>query len=687
MYISLRELLIPKKIPERYMDEFSFIVNKINDTRKKNFFIFFMLIQGIIFGVSLIYNDIDIFSRIMWMSVSMIVISGLYLYLSNKISDELTLFLEFPILLITMLWSVTYVFIDYNTYQFNMIYIGTVIFLSVMHLGPGKIIKANLSAQFFFIIGLVYFSDQNERLLINLIDSSILVIMACFLAIRLYSNFVEVFLDKKMIQKKKEDLEKINKKIGSEIVEKKIMAQHFRKREEKFRSFSENSPSIILLVQHDKIIYANPNAVKITGYSLNELYSMKWWDLAHQDMRELVKKRGLNRQSGKIEIERYEMKICTKSGEVHWVDFSASKVMHQGKLAILWNAYDITDRKKTEKRLERLLNLKDSMFEIMQSIIGIDDIQLLYDLILAKALETIDHANVGSILILNEDDTLEVAAFKGYDSEKMSNFKISLEETFLWLQSNGKIKETIIVNDVRALMAKIFDMAPDSDDWSIASTISAPIMINQKLYGMVNIDSKEKNIFTEEDRVILDNFRTQIEIALKKHLLYEETINLSRYDKLTDAYNRRYFEELFEQHFSKAKEYNENFSLVIFDMNGLKIVNDSFGHLAGDAYIKKFATTLLENVRASDLFARYGGDEFIAVFFNMNKDDVLDKMEGIINNLEESPLEFGQDKIICSFSYGIASYPEDARNYKDLVKIADQRMYSYKAKVKAFLKN
>ncbi len=456
---------------------------------------------------------------------------------------------------------------------------------------------------------------------------------------------------------------------------------------DKFKCFFEDSPSIILLVQQDNIIYANPSAVKMTGYSFCELYQMKWWDLAHEDMRELVKRRGLNRQLGIQEIERDEMKIRTKSGEVRWLDFSESKVMHEGKVAVLWNAYDIGERKKTEKKLEKLIALKDSMLEITHSIIEIDDIQVLYDLILDKALEAIDHANVGSILILKEDNNLAIAAQKGYDWEKMTEWRMPLEESLLWIVSEGNIDDTIIINDVQALPgAKVYNLVSDTENWLIRSSISAPIMIDENLYGMVYLDSKYKNVFNEEDREVLDYCRNQIQFALAKHLLYEKNINLLRYDKLTNVYNRRYFETVFEQDFAKVKRFKQTLSLVIFDLNGLKIVNDNYGHLVGDDYIKKFTYTLQNNLRESDLFARYGGDEFIAIIYNMDFEKVNIKMEEIVRKLKKSPLNSEEKEIICSFSYGIANYPDDAQDYKDLVKIADKRMYSYKAMLKSQIK-
>jgi diguanylate cyclase (GGDEF)-like protein len=165
--------------------------------------------------------------------------------------------------------------------------------------------------------------------------------------------------------------------------------------------------------------------------------------------------------------------------------------------------------------------------------------------------------------------------------------------------------------------------------------------------------------------------------------LYEETIYLSRYDKLTNIFNRRYFEEIFEVYFNKALRYSEEFQLVIFDLNGLKIVNDSYGHLAGDKYIETFANKLKNNVRTSDILARYGGDEFIAIYWGTNLKSLDIKLEELHQQLKNNPFSFEGNEIECSFSYGIASYPQEALSYNQLVKVADDRMYENKREIKS----
>lgn len=347
-------------------------------------------------------------------------------------------------------------------------------------------------------------------------------------------------------------------------------------------------------------------------------------------------------------------------------------------IIIAFLVMNILRRKKVEEKMNRMSKLKESLLVINQSIIGINNINELFNLILEKAIGSIKGASYGSVLLLDEDDNLRVAAYKQYDKEKIKKFSIPLKNSFIWIKTGGDIKNTVIIDDVYELdNITVVDLTSESRKWNIRSSISAPIIIDNKLYGVLNIDSNKKNSFTEDDLETLEYMRSQVEISISKHKLYEKITYLSRYDKLTNIYNRRYFEDIFCR---KLKE-DRNFRIVVFDLNGLKFVNDNYGHLTGDEYIKSFVNAITKIINSSDVFARYGGDEFIGIFCEELK-PLNKKFEGVLSYLENNPIKFEDEFIICSFSYGIANFPEDSRCYDDLIRIADDRMYKCKQEMK-----
>lgn len=431
--------------------------------------------------------------------------------------------------------------------------------------------------------------------------------------------------------------------------------------------------------KYSNIAHTNYLGIKrenIIGHTVYDILPKEIADIHHEVDIELMK--------GKDKISYdTQMKYC--DGMLHDIIFTKGPITDQkgDNIGIAGVIVDITDRKKNEKRINRLLKLKESILEINHAIIEKNSINELFDLILDKVVQSMDYADLACVLVLDEEENLRIVSSIGYDDKEAKKFSLPLKDSFLWYVTKGKIEKAVIINDIEKILKEKFpNILENTEGIEVQSSLSTPIIIEEKLYGFVNVDSKNNHVYNEMDLDMMEYMKNQIEIAISKHKLYEETIYLSRYDKLTNVYNRRYFEELFEIAINKSNRYNELFLLVVFDLNGLKIVNDTYGHLAGDKLIKTFASSMQNDIRNSDIFARYGGDEFIGVFFETNRNDLVDKFENLAKNFINDPIIFEGENIICSFSYGIANFPQESNNYKELVKLADERMYVYKKKIK-----
>ncbi len=118
-----------------------------------------------------------------------------------------------------------------------------------------------------------------------------------------------------------------------------------------FRELSELSKTAIFMFDRHKFKYANPATSIITGYSNFELLNMPFWAVVHPDMQEIIKSRGVKRIDGSDTPNKYQIKLLTKSGEVRWVDFTATKLQYHTETMALGNAVDITEIKKYEEKL------------------------------------------------------------------------------------------------------------------------------------------------------------------------------------------------------------------------------------------------------------------------------------------------------------------------------------------------
>ncbi len=414
----------------------------------------------------------------------------------------------------------------------------------------------------------------------------------------------------------------------------------------------------------------------VVGKGVYDIYPRELADIYYKADNELMKNRGK---------QIYESKFTYNDGSLRDVIFNKAAITDENDrvTGLVGVIVDITERKASDKRIQRLLKLKEVSLEINQAIIGINNISELFNLILEKISQVIENAELGCVLLLDDDETLKVTACKGYNKEKSQEYRLNLRETFYWNQTNGNLKQAIIINDIQRLLSDEFPSILENDEIvKVQSSISSPIIVDGKLYGLVNIDSSLNYVYDDLDLEMMEYLRNQIAIVISKHKLYEETIYLSRFDNLTNVYNRSYFEELCEKHMEEAIRKNQEFYLVLYDLNGLKLVNDTYGHLAGDKLIQAFSSKMNDFTGPKNIFARFGGDEFIAIFTDVDLEWLNNGFHQVMKFFKNNPFVFKGNHISCEFSYGIAKFPEDSNTYNELVRVADERMYKFKKKIK-----
>jgi diguanylate cyclase (GGDEF)-like protein len=155
----------------------------------------------------------------------------------------------------------------------------------------------------------------------------------------------------------------------------------------------------------------------------------------------------------------------------------------------------------------------------------------------------------------------------------------------------------------------------------------------------------------------------------------ERIENLAQTDALTGLYNLRMFNEVWQREHSSAERDRGVYALLLIDMDKLKDINDSFGHEAGNSAITLVAQCLQRSIRTTDYAARFGGDEF-AVLLPGASPDVADAVvKRVRHNVFKTTLDLRSRMIRCSVSIGVVNYPKDARDMRELLSMADRKMY------------
>lgn len=155
---------------------------------------------------------------------------------------------------------------------------------------------------------------------------------------------------------------------------------------------------------------------------------------------------------------------------------------------------------------------------------------------------------------------------------------------------------------------------------------------------------------------------------------------LSHTDELTQTYNRRYFMQYLQQEFLRAQRSTGTFSIAILDMDNFKQINDQWGHLAGDHVLREMTGMFRRQVRQADIFARYGGDEFIFLFPQTSQQEVQTWAERIYAIFAEQSIHVDGVEIRPLFSIGVAVFDPSVKNLDELLKRADQALYQAKHK-------
>ncbi len=184
----------------------------------------------------------------------------------------------------------------------------------------------------------------------------------------------------------------------------------------------------------------------------------------------------------------------------------------------------------------------------------------------------------------------------------------------------------------------------------------------------------------EEERIYVSMLADLLSGALQKAALTELSKSSTWVDPLTGVANRLYFTRRFDSEIRRAHNYRQVLGLLMLDIDGFKAVNDTYGHVAGDLAIRKFAETVRRITRSSDLVCRYGGDEFIILVTSSNSGQVLAYADLLKREIAamEIPLPRHETTIRLTASGGVAMFPADGRSTTDLIHAADDALYEAK---------
>jgi len=414
--------------------------------------------------------------------------------------------------------------------------------------------------------------------------------------------------------------------------------KEIRKSEQRFKNMFNNSPVIHLLmdINTGKIIDANKAAEKFYGWTRKELTDMKITDIAltdeeeHRKFRLDVYSRGA--ENSTVRIINHKL----KNGEVRRVEITIAPIEIDGKEFLIDSIKDITEKIYYENSLKKSVEFFKILSDNTPSIIGLYREKFIYMnpfglKILGYTEETIKDLNTPDLVEAREEEKSLLSEnvkrrLKGEQFESKYTLKVKKKsgETF-W----GEIISTTI----------FFENA-----WTGLMIITD---VSDRVVSELNL-IKEKDVFKK----------------------------LSELDGLTDIPNRRSFDAKLEDYLSNAmlKIANAKFSLIMFDIDHFKEINDTFGHSAGDSVLSELAFLIKQNIRKDDFFARFGGEEFMIISKNIGVKGAVELAEKLRLKIETYGFS---SKINVKCSFGVTGYRR-GDTAESIVKRADEALYKAK---------
>jgi diguanylate cyclase (GGDEF)-like protein len=190
---------------------------------------------------------------------------------------------------------------------------------------------------------------------------------------------------------------------------------------------------------------------------------------------------------------------------------------------------------------------------------------------------------------------------------------------------------------------------------------------------------REDPEFTSGERQVLTIVATQMSMLLDALNARQQIRNLADTDDLTGVWNRRYFRRELANETERARTFRVPLSLLLFDIDDFKPINDGFGHTLGDVVLSELCGAVRETLRPTDTLARYGGDEFAVILPHTDKRAAGSVAERLLDRVRVLDIVADDETIVrCSVSIGIAELEDADRGVTDLIRRADEKLYDSK---------
>src|SRR5256886_6273740 len=324
-----------------------------------------------------------------------------------------------------------------------------------------------------------------------------------------------------------------------------------------------------------------------------------------------------------------------------------------------------------------ILSVADSrelriIYRIAQETNAVLDLDTLLSRIVNIIRDVMGYYMVSILLPGDKEDELRVGAHSGYAIDIRGLTIPTSQGITGWVFTHGTPQ---VIPDVKAEPRYI------GLDEQVHSELAFPLISRGRVVGVLNAESQHADAFSEADVALMSAVGSPLASYLEVAQLHDTLKREASHDPLTRLNNRRLFLERIQQEVIRAGTADESFSIVFLDVNELKRINDTYGHLAGDALLREVSKSRRDGVRGEDVVARYGGDEFVVLLPATPAPAAAIVAQRISDGIARHRFMAGRELLqIPGVSLGVATFPRDGATAEELLASADATLYQEQRK-------
>jgi len=335
-------------------------------------------------------------------------------------------------------------------------------------------------------------------------------------------------------------------------------------------------------------------------------------------------------------------------------------------------------KERATRDLQKKMESLSILYSVSKAMNFMNDLRRVLRLILDKAVDAVG-AEKASLMLIDEDTgELVVKAVRGIPSdieEKINSGEVECQRIPYGEGIAGRVAATrshILVDSVKGSNHFL-----GADQSFVDNILCVPLLSGDSCLGVINVTNKKSGEkFNEDDVNIMLTLAGQAAVTINNAKLYYLAIT----DGMTQLHIRRYFQQRLKEEVSRAKRFKHPLSVIIFDLDRFKLINDTHGHEAGDVVLVSVARIIKTQLRDVDMAARYGGEEFAIICPETTAEDGRVVAERLRNVIQSNRVPFGDVQLSISASFGIATCPDLVEDPDDLVRLADMALYRAKDK-------